>query len=282
MENNKIKILCIVLAVLVAALSFFWAGNHFSNPETYETTIETLDEKSGNVLALATSAAAVSTGISMIPSDIANPIANQFADLSSTMMLILSAILLEKYLLTLTGAVAFKILIPIACAVFTGFVILRSETCKAVALKLFVFAIAIVLLVPASTTATNYIEKTYEISIEKSLNEAENVTDELNSTAGEDEDNVLKKLANKVATGSKNVLNKAQTLFSDFIEIAALMIVTSCIMPIVTMLALIWLLNVLLGVNISTRGLKTVAKSGAKIREKTVAIIEGEHKAETE
>ena len=218
----------------------------------------------------------------MIPSDIANPIANQFADLSSTMMLILSAILLEKYLLTLTGAVAFKILIPIACAVFIGFVILKSETCKVVALKLFVFAIAIVLLVPASTTATNYIEKTYEISIEKSLNEAENVTDELNSTAGEDEDNVLKKLANKVATGSKNVLNKAQTLFSDFIEIAALMIVTSCIMPIVTMLALIWLLNVLLGVNISTRGLKTVAKSGSKIREKTVAIIEGEYKAETE
>lgn len=282
MENNKIKILSVGLAVLIAALSFFWAGNHFSNPETYETTIETLDEKSGNVLALATSAAAVSTGISMIPSDIANPIANQFADLSSTMMLILSAILLEKYLLTLTGAVAFKILIPIACAVFIGFVILKSETCKVVALKLFVFAIAIVLLVPASTTATNYIEKTYEISIEKSLNEAENVTDELNSTAGEDEDNVLKKLANKVATGSKNVLNKAQTLFSDFIEIAALMIVTSCIMPIVTMLALIWLLNVLLGVNISTRGLKTVAKSGSKIREKTVAIIEGEYKAETE
>ena len=42
----------------------------------------------------------------------------QLADLSSHFLVVLCAIYLEKYLLTLTGFLAFKILIPVACLAY--------------------------------------------------------------------------------------------------------------------------------------------------------------------
>ena len=47
-----------------------------------------------------------------------NSIANKLADLSSYFLIVLCAIYLEKYLVTITGYAAFKILVPIACVFF--------------------------------------------------------------------------------------------------------------------------------------------------------------------
>ena len=100
MENKTIKLIVTAILVVCIFVSFFALSGVFSSPETYDETIATLDEKSNNVLALATTSAAISTGLTMLPGDTASPMADQIADLSSTMMIIMCAIFLEKYLLT--------------------------------------------------------------------------------------------------------------------------------------------------------------------------------------
>lgn len=57
---------------------------------------------------------ATSALITLIPGDVGTPIAEKVADLSGYLLIVLCAIFLEKYLVTITGYAAFKIFIPVA------------------------------------------------------------------------------------------------------------------------------------------------------------------------
>ena len=75
----------------------------------WQKTIASLDEKKSTVTGLAAASISVSSAITLIPGDTATPIANELADLSTYFMVILSAVFLEKYLLTIIGFIVFKI-----------------------------------------------------------------------------------------------------------------------------------------------------------------------------
>lgn len=263
--NNKKTIVAIVIVMIIGIVSFTILGNHYSNPENYKEIINTLDQKSENVLAMGTSSAAISTGLTMLPGDVADPMANELADLSSTMMLILCAIYLEKYLLTLAGVVTFKVLIPVACLFMIGYICKRREALKVIASKLVVLGLCLVLLVPASTAATNFIEKTYDVSIENNLQDAEALNDKLSKNTNTDE-NIVSKWLKTVKGGIDGILEDVETVLKNFIEMTALMIVTSCIIPILTLIILIWLLNMILGTNIPINKIKGFTRSGSKLR----------------
>ena len=101
-KDNQKKIIIIAISVIVAVFSFFYLGKKFSDPETYAKIITILDEKKTNVMGLTASTSAASIAITLIPDDIGTPIANQLADLSSYLLIILTVIYLEKYLFLLT------------------------------------------------------------------------------------------------------------------------------------------------------------------------------------
>lgn len=54
-------------------------------------------------------ATATSALITLIPGDVGTPIAEKVADLSGYLLIVLCAVYLEKYLVTLTGYAAFKL-----------------------------------------------------------------------------------------------------------------------------------------------------------------------------
>ncbi|MBR5517340.1 MAG: hypothetical protein IKU53_05140 [Firmicutes bacterium] len=244
----------------------------FSNPETYGETIAVLDEKSSNVLALATSSAAISTGLTMLPGDTASPMADQMADLSSTMMIIMCAIFLEKYLLTLAGVVSCCVLIPIGLAFIVGAIHTNSGLCKVAASKLIILAICLLLVVPVSTAATGFIENTYDISMEQRLEDAANVADKIEQNTNENE-NIAQKLLDKLTGGVTGLLDEVKATFRDFIEITALMIVTSCVMPILTLVALVWILNLIVGISIPVGKVGRIGKSGSVYRRKLAKVM---------
>lgn len=267
MLNKTSKVVLVIMLMIVGMFSFVVMGNVLSEPETYKETIEVLDEKSNNVMALATSSAAMSTGLTMLPNDIGSALADEMANLTSTMMTILCAIFLEKYLLALAGAVTFKILIPLVCLLFVVYIFSKKEVLKVVAVKILVLGLALVLLVPASTTATKFIDKTYDISIDENINQIDSVAGDINKEAKKDESKV-KNWVNKATKGGKDLLESVKTVLKNLIEIAAVMIVTSCIIPIVTFAALLWLLNIILGIPIPRNKIMSFAKSGHKVRRK--------------
>ena len=77
--------------------------------------IQSLDDKKTTALELTAAANKPSAAITLIPGDAGTPIADKLADLSSYFLIVVCAIYLEKYLVTITGLAAFKLLIPIGC-----------------------------------------------------------------------------------------------------------------------------------------------------------------------
>lgn len=269
-EKNRLTIknmLVVIIAAVIAVVSFTAAAEHFSNPKTYETTIESLDDKRNDVLAMTASSASISTALTLLPNDIATPIADNLADLSTTLMIVLCAIFLEKYMLTLAGLVTFKFLIPLACILFILFRFSGKVGLAVTAAKLAMLGICIVLLVPASTAATTFIEDTYSVSIQENVTEAEDAAEVIEENKDKD-DGFLTGLFRDAKEGAESMRNKVKNILSNFIEAAAILIITSCVIPILTLWLLIWAANNIIGIhiNVSRGKLAAFARSGSGIR----------------
>ena len=94
--NKKLQIGFIVALVVLALLSGFVARPHFADTKTWDSTIEVIDQKKGNVLALTTSCVALSAGITALPGDTGTPVAEQLAQLSGNLGIVLAVLYLEK------------------------------------------------------------------------------------------------------------------------------------------------------------------------------------------
>ena len=153
---------CILLAtwLLIGILSFTVVGKYAAAPESHQATITSLDEKKNTVLELTMAATATSAVITLLPGDIGTPIAEKVADLSGYLLIVLCAIFLEKYLVTITGYAAFKIFIPAACVLFATNLFVSNRSLDRLARKLLVFGICIFLVVPSSVKISDLIEHT--------------------------------------------------------------------------------------------------------------------------
>ena len=162
MNFNKQKCITAVILLLVAILSITVIGKYASSPENHQKTIASLDEKKQTVMELTAASTVTSALITLLPGDTATPIAEKMADVSGYLLVVLCAIYLEKYLVTITGYVAFTYLIPIACGLWIFNLIFANATVRKLAAKLSVFGIAIFLVVPASVKISDLIGDTYQ------------------------------------------------------------------------------------------------------------------------
>lgn len=274
MENEKQKkILFALIPIVIALLSFFVIARFTSSTEFNAKTIQSLDDKKTTVMELAAASTAASAAITLIPGDVGTPIANKLADLSSYFLIVLCAIYLEKYLVTITGYAAFKILVPIACVFFSGYLLWRKEILRVVAQKFLLFGLAVYLVIPASVKVADMIETTYASSIESTIETAKQTTDEIESETVEsgqvddkssneksqsDSDSDSKEnaggffsgLFNKVQEGVSTATANVENVLNNFIEALAILLVTSCLIPILVLIFFVWLVKMLLGLNI--------------------------------
>ena len=274
MENEKQKkILFALIPIVIALLSFFVIARFTSSTEFNAKTIQSLDDKKTTVMELAAASTAASAAITLIPGDVGTPIANKLADLSSYFLIVLCAIYFEKYLVTITGYAEFKILVPIACVFFSGYLLWRKEILRVVAQKFLLFGLAVYLVIPASVKVADMIETTYASSIESTIETAKQTTDEIESETGEsgqvddkssneksqsDSDSDSKEnaggffsgLFNKVQEGVSTATANVENVLNNFIEALAILLVTSCLIPILVLIFFVWLVKMLLGLNI--------------------------------
>lgn len=249
------KILKITLPLVLALISFFVLSKYASSAEFHAGTIASLDEKKVTVMELTAASTASSAAITLLPGDVATPIAEKLADISSCFLIVLCAIYLEKYLLTITGYATFAILIPLACVLFSASVFLKNTLFFRLAKKLAVFGIALVLVIPASVKISDLIEHTYESSIQETIDSAKESTEQMeDSAAQEEEEGFLDGVISKVKDGVSGTVEKVESSLNNFIEALAVMIVTSCVIPVVVLLFFFWLVKIFLGVDIQIPG----------------------------
>ena len=164
--NKKLQIGFIVALVVLALLSGFVARPHFADTKTWDSTIEVIDQKKGNVLALTASCVALSAGITALPGDTGTPVAEQLAQLSGNLGIVLAVLYLEKYLLTILWSVGLGILIPFALVLFAVSLGIHgrwstSTVLRRVATRVLVVAVIGMALVPASVWVSQKVDETY-------------------------------------------------------------------------------------------------------------------------
>lgn len=292
MKVNITKCIIAILLIIIGAVSFASVSKYASKPENHKTTIASLDDKKETVLELTAATTATSALITLLPGDTATPIAEKMADLSTYLLVVLCAVFLEKYLVTITGYAAFRYLIPAACVLFLINLAVNNETIRKLASKLLIFGLAIFVLVPASVKMSDLIENTYRAQIESAMEEAKETQDTVGDvsdrestteTASDTQSDRKEQSANNdttsdsgvfgfldkakdaisnakdsvndavsnVAVSSEELVKKVENTLNRFIEAVAVMIITSCVIPILVMVFFFWLIKILLEVDVA-------------------------------
>ncbi len=248
-----IKVILAVVCIAAGVVSFFVLAGIFSSVDFYADTISALDKSRSKVMELAAAAVASSSAITLLPGDIGTPVAQELAEMSKYFLIVLCAIYLEKFLLTVTGMVAFKYIIPIACLLCIIFIASNEKIFAKIATKLFLFSLVISFTIPVSVNIARMIESNYAASIETTLNNAKENTDTVTKSAEEENknSNAIEKIVNNITGNVNELLKKFENTLSSFIEAIAVLIVTSCLIPVGVLLFFLWLVKLVFSIDIN-------------------------------
>ena len=252
------RVVAIIVCIIIACISFFGLAKSYSSPESKinKETIKYLDEKKTTALELSASATAVSTLITLAPGDDGTPVANKLMDLAGYFLIVVSAIYLEKYLLTIP-------LSMLALAVYFGS---KKELFWKIGVKIFIFGLAIYAVIPVSVHVSKMIYSTYQESIDATIDEANDLADESEASKDDDKDSKKSKdsessfidKAKDAVNSVKNTLSvtadSVKNMVNKFIDGLAVLIVTTCLIPVLVIVFFIWLVKLVLGSAISSPG----------------------------
>jgi len=276
--------------VLIALILFSITvgSNTLSSPQFHSSTIRVLDAQKNEALALSVTVTAASTGLSMMPDDVGTPIAHELANLSTPLFLIVAIIYLEIFLLTTFGWITGSFLFPAACALMIAFVLFRREYLLVWIKKILVLSVALVLLIPTSAAITNHIEDTFSETVNQKLHAASHIADASQSNAEGDE-NAIVSFFSGLADNVSSAATAARDMLSTMVDAVAVLVITSCIIPVLTLLLFLKAIQIALNVNIPTRYLALLVPPTKKDRQrlqkskkenKTPALEEAERKDE--
>lgn len=270
-RSTKSKLIIAGILVALALVSFLFLAQVASSPETYASINTTLDEKKVNVMGLAATTTAASAAVSALPGDTGSAIADKLVDFSTYFMVILAVIYLEKFLLTTFGFLAFGILGPAACVLFAVAVFSRPGSLTKVNLqrlgtKLAALGLALALVVPVSVWLTDNIDSTFEESLAASNAAAQQATQELEeSVQDESQENqgLLDGIVGAVQEGFTSLTQGVQTALdnlgqqlNNMIDTVAVMIVTSCLIPLIVLFVFMQVIKMITGLDFG--GVSTV------------------------
>lgn len=247
----------------LALVSIFLLAKIAVSPEFVSPMDEALDSQQSSAMAMAGSASALSIVLAAVPTDATTPVANQLANLSSFFVISIAAVILQKALITVVGYVAFTYLIPLACGLGITYLVFRWESVRIIAVKLALFGLTIVAVIPASIAVGAGITDSYGRSVEETLAAADTAAEKAEALTVPKEDrseasgNVFEQAeealdgAVQSVTGAINgglnavedVKNEAVASLNSFVERTALLIVTTCIIPVLTVLTFAWLIK---------------------------------------
>jgi len=243
--------------VVIMLISIFGVAKLVTSPDFNASMIDTLDEKKATVLKVSLSAAATSTALSLLPGDVASPIANEIAELTTYFIIILGAILLEKMLLSVIGHVTFVYIIPFACGLGLIYLYTKREVLKVLAIKMTIFGLVLFMAIPASIKVSELIYASYETQVAQTIQTAEAnnafIEEQKNDLAEEDKNwfekasDYLSNLTSKVGIGISSMIKKGEETLSYMMDTIAVLIITSCVLPIVVILIFTWIIKILFG-----------------------------------
>lgn len=255
MNNTLSKIAICAALVILAVVSFFPIAKSFPDSKLYDGAVQTctasIDEKTATVLRLTATATVTSAGISAIPGDTATPIAEKLADFSEYFLLILCVLYAEKYLLAILPAGVFRLLVPLACLFFAVGTVRSSRRWAMQGGKLLLVGLLMLCVIPVSLRVSDTIYDAYQDSINATISAAEELTETTDELVQAQEDQgLIDKILGKLKETTGSLTNRAADTLKRFVEAMAVMIVTSCVIPVLVLLFFLWVIKQLTGVDL--------------------------------
>ena len=219
---------------------------------TYQSAFDYLEEKMGNATMISLGVTSASFVISLIPDDAGSAIANELAEYSGYMLIVISAIFLERYLLTTIGFISSSFILPLSCLIAGLAVIARPQSrlkLKEYAFRLLIFGVCIAMVIPLGCYCGQMIENANSASIQAALNDAKNANEIMESIPeGEQNKNIFDKVGDFFSglwKSATEAYDWAKTRLSHFMASVAVMLVTTIAIPILIFFCFLWLVKFL-------------------------------------
>lgn len=238
--------------VFLALLCAVVIASKVSTPEFHSGTIQAIEKNIGTVMKLTGASTAASAAISLMPGDIATPIAEKLADFSTYFLIVLCVLYVEKFFVIVAGYITFCVCFPGAFLCLAADQFAKFDLLKIWAAKLILVGGLVFTLVPASVKLSNFIYTIYQPSIDQTINSAVNITKDIREAVEEqneepEDKNFLEKAFDKVTKGATVATDTIQKMISKYVEVLAVMIVISCVIPVVVCLIFLKVIKAIFG-----------------------------------
>lgn len=238
----------ILVPILAAVFSFFVLASALPESGFVQESLESVEESSNTVMKFSATTLSASLAISALPDDFATPLADSLADMNIYFIAILVVLFLEKILIQYGMKLAFMILIPAACAVWLLFITTKKNILKGLAIRLCIFGLAVAFVVPCSTHITNIVASDLTAYVNETIEETENGAGKLNEAmeSGGEEKTILEKMSDLFQTainGISDLMLHFQNTIRRCMNSIAILILTNCLMPLLTLFVLKWILG---------------------------------------
>lgn len=279
-EERKEGFKHVVLPIIIAVISAVIVYNFLNLIKWNRGYLEDIHERTQIVDSLDATSAALAFAIEAIPGDAGTSLANELMRAARTLFIVRSALTIEEYILKISAAVVFIGLVPVSCIAYSAGYNFKKDGLKIISMKILAFALAFLLLVPFSLTLSGAIEKSYQDTLNETIEEAEAEADNNSASADKDEDsNVLdtviggvKNLFGKVANKVTKTAEDFENLVSNMIQSIITMLITNCGIPILVMIIFYIIIKNLFNLNLDSKryadSVGGFVKNGTKKAEK--------------
>lgn len=233
---------------LIAALSFFVATAALPKTNFVKHSLESVEDSSDTVMRFSAATLSASLAISALPDDFATPLADSLADMNLYFVAILVVLLLEKLLIRYGIQAAFGILIPLACFIGGLFTVTKRSLLKSLAVRLCVLALAAAFVVPCSTHITSMVASDLTAYVNDTIEETEGGSGKLQEAMedGGGDKTMFEKLSDLFQTAIRDISDLMlhfQNTIRKCLNSIAILILTNCLMPLLTFFVLKWILR---------------------------------------
>ena len=148
---------------------------------------------------------------------------------------------------------AFMVLIPFAC-VFEGVaMIAKNEVWKGLAVRILILALSIAFVIPCSTHLADYVAADLTEYVEETILETEAGANKMEQAmkSGDDSKTIFEKLSELFLTainGVSDLIRYLKNTIQRCMNSIAILILTDCLMPVITFFALKWITKELIGI----------------------------------
>lgn len=256
-EKHATLVVKILSLLLIAALSSFVIAAKLPESKFVSDSAASVEESSNTVMKFSAATLATSLAISALPDDFATPLADSLADMNIYFVAILAVLFLEKILIQYGIKAAFMILIPLSCFVWILFVATGRALLKGLATRICILGLAAAFVIPCSTHITNIVASDLTAYVQETIQETEDGADKLNEAmdGGTEDKTIFEKLSDLFQTAIRDIsdlLLHFQNTIRRCMNSIAILILTNCLMPLLTVFILKWLLGEIFHITIPT------------------------------